>query len=49
MLKAVYQRFDKLLLLHEQMGYHNNYYTGYNGYNRINDDSGILDTRCCST
>lgn len=49
MLKAVYQRFDNLLLLHEQVGYHSNYYNGYISYHRLNDDSGILDPRCRTT
>ncbi len=44
MLKAVNQRFDKLLLLHEQVGYHNICYTGYNGNHWTNDDTGILDS-----
>ncbi len=44
MLKAVNQLFDKVLLLHEQMGYHNIYYTCYIGNHRVDDDSGLLDT-----
>ena len=44
MLKAVNQLIDKLLLLHEQVGIHNIYYTGYISYHWLDDDSGILDS-----
>ena len=44
MLKAVNQPFDKLLLLREQVDYHNICYTGYNGNHWADDDTGILDS-----
>ena len=44
MLKAVNQLIDKLLLSYEQVGVNNIYYSGYIGYNRLNDDTGLLDT-----
>ena len=47
MLKAVNQLIDKLLLLHEQVGVNNIYYPGYISYRWLNDDTSILDTRCC--
>lgn len=44
MLKAVNQLIDKVLLLREQVGIHNIYYTGYIGYYWVDDDTGVLDT-----
>lgn len=44
MLKAVNQLIDKLLLSYEQVGVNNIYFSGYISYNRLNDDTGLLDT-----
>jgi len=44
MLKAVNQLIDNLLLLHEQVGIYNIYYTGYISYDGLDDDTSILDT-----